>query len=85
MQESHGCRFPADARVSLIQPLLGWSQLMVPYGETCRLLASWNVFPEFYRYLSAFGFKQFAKDEAFAGYDCRETHDAEGNPTGIGE
>ena len=58
---------------------------MIPFDEMRRLLVCWDVFPEFYRYLSAFGFKQFTKDEAFAGYDCRETHDGEGNLTGMGE
>ncbi len=37
-----------------------------------RILRHGNVFPEFLKYLTAFGEKAFARDEGFAGYDIKE-------------
>lgn len=34
-----------------------------------RILADLQTFPEFFKYLQAFGAKDFAKDEGFSGYD----------------
>ncbi|MCJ1357728.1 MAG: hypothetical protein MMC33_007724 [Icmadophila ericetorum] len=43
-----------------------------------RILADSQTFPEFLKYLQAFGAKDFAKDEGFSGYDVISSKNVDG-------
>ncbi len=49
-----------------------------------QLLCQLEVFPEFFKYLRAFGRKKFARDEGFSGCDIRITRDSMGLAKSIG-
>jgi len=49
-----------------------------------QLLCQLEVFPEFFKYLRAFGQKNFARDEGFSGCDIRITRDSMGLAKSVG-
>ncbi|KAK4221865.1 hypothetical protein QBC38DRAFT_461016 [Podospora fimiseda] len=57
------------ARYYLLDPSYGRAEVPITQVGALDILSTLNVFPEFYRYLSAFGRKTFSQDEGFAGFD----------------
>lgn len=49
------------------------------------VLIAFGVFKEFFRYLTAFGAKPFARDEGLGGFDYLETLDDSGVLSKLGE
>ena len=49
-----------------------------------RILADSQTFPEFLKYLQAFGAKDFAKDEGFSGYDVISSKNVDGALESVG-
>ncbi|OAP54308.1 hypothetical protein AYL99_11409 [Fonsecaea erecta] len=57
---------------SLLNPTFGWGRLMLSETSMRSILRQAHVFPPFMKYLTAFGEKDFARDEGFAAYDIKE-------------
>ena len=50
-----------------------------------RLVTHLMAFPEFFKYLQAFGQKDYARDEGFSGCNISMSRNAAGEPTMIGK
>ena len=48
------------------------------------MLSHLKVFPDFFKYLQAFGQKSYARDEGFSGYNMEVRRDTAGVIEGIG-
>lgn len=70
---------------SFINPDYGWDTLSITSSSMQNLLHHLGVFPQFFKYLCAFGMKSFALDEGFGGFDCRMEEGKEGGLKRIGE
>ncbi|KAI6747827.1 hypothetical protein FGRA07_09544 [Fusarium graminearum] len=57
----------------VIEPHYGWSTLPITRDGLLSLFKELEVFPEIYRFLTAFGRKEFFQDESFGGFDARIT------------
>jgi hypothetical protein len=58
---------------SLLEPTYSWGHLPITQHGATRLLSALQVFPEIYRYITAFGKKRFPRDEGFGGLDSHVT------------
>ena len=50
-----------------------------------HLVTHLMAFPEFFKYLQAFGQKDYARDEGFSGFNMSMSRNAAGEPTRIGK
>ncbi|XEU94918.1 hypothetical protein FSHL1_000202 [Fusarium sambucinum] len=57
----------------VIEPHYAWSTLPITRDGILSLFKELDVFPEIYRFLTAFGRKEFAQDESFGGLDTNIT------------
>ncbi|KAM5349433.1 hypothetical protein ACJ41O_005938 [Fusarium nematophilum] len=57
----------------LLDPAYAWSDLPITRDGMLSLLSALDVFPAIYRFLTAFGRKNFPMDEGFAGFDSVTT------------
>ncbi|CAG1971405.1 unnamed protein product, partial [Fusarium graminearum] len=62
-----------ESLASVIEPHYGWSTLPITRDGLLSLFKELEVFPEIYRFLTAFGRKEFFQDESFGGFDARIT------------
>ncbi|KIW31397.1 hypothetical protein, variant [Cladophialophora immunda] len=56
----------------LLNPTFGWGRLMLSETSMRSILRHLHVFPAFLKHLTAFGEREFARDEGFAAYDIKE-------------
>ncbi|KAK4167861.1 hypothetical protein QBC43DRAFT_125351 [Cladorrhinum sp. PSN259] len=66
------------ARYYLLEPDYGRAEIPVTQAGAYNLLSTFQVFPEIYRHMSAFGRKAFSQDEGFAGFDETFTANKDG-------
>lgn len=64
---------------SLLEPVYGWSQLLITHSGATKLFSALRVFPQIYRHIGAFGAKRFPRDEGFAGFASETTVDSTGS------
>ena len=55
---------------SFLDPTHGWGRLLISESGMTRILNHVDVFPKFFKVLSAFGIKGFPRDEGFGGFDA---------------
>ncbi|KIW82572.1 hypothetical protein Z517_05599 [Fonsecaea pedrosoi CBS 271.37] len=67
----------------LLNPTFGWGHLMLSEASMRSILRHVRVFPAFLKHLTAFGEKDFARDEGFAAYDIAEHVDRLGRRQGL--
>ncbi|KAL6922931.1 hypothetical protein FSST1_000205 [Fusarium sambucinum] len=67
----------------VIEPHYGWSTLPITRDGLLSLFKDLDVFPDIYRFLTAFGRKEFAQDESFGGFDTNITTTKSGDCVGF--
>jgi len=87
-----GWKFPqvhmlrrSSSQLSLLEPKYGWSEIPITRTCTLDLLSTFGVFPEVCKYLTAFGQKDFPRDESFAGFDSSVDFGSDGAPKSFGK
>ena len=70
--------------ISYLRPFYSWSRLELSQACASQLLRDLKVFPDFLKYLRAFGQKNFARDEGFSGCNFSISRDKAGAVERIG-
>ena len=73
-----------DSHCSLLKPIYSWSRLEISEACMLRILTQSQASSEIFKYLQAFGRKDYAQDEGFSGSNTFVTRDVAGLPESIG-